>query len=97
MYITDSDDARTGDIVAELVEATVDKIGVNGEIYFHTEAQEWQVGDTVYTRPAMYANGTYIDQVYFLDPYAFIVTIPEPGTATLSLLALAGLAVRRRR
>lgn len=47
----------------------------------------------------LYFEDTYIAAVYSLDPNesATWQMIPEPGTATLSLLALAGLATRRRR
>ena len=47
----------------------------------------------------LYPEKTYIAAVYSLDPNesATWQMIPEPGTATLSLLALAGLATRRRR
>lgn len=51
---------------------------------------------------------TYLDALTIYDGYAtadqawelnkgVLPTIPEPATATLSLLALAGLAARRRR
>ncbi len=96
LYITDSDDTRVGDVVSELVKLTVDKISETGHIYFHSEKEQWQVGQYIYTR-TMYEEGTYIDEIYFLNPSAFVVTIPEPATTTLGMLALAGLAGRRRR
>ena len=46
-----------------------------------------------------YGDNVYIDGVYILDTSVLVnwQLVPEPATATLSLLALAALAVRRRR
>ena len=46
-----------------------------------------------------YGAGTYIDAIFALDASASAgwTLVPEPTTATLSLLALAALAARRRR
>lgn len=43
------------------------------------------------------ANGEYIELISVVDGTATVRYVPEPATATLSLLALAGLAARRRR
>lgn len=46
-----------------------------------------------------YGDNVYIDGIYILDTSVLVnrPLVPEPTTATLSLLALAGLAARRRR
>lgn len=44
------------------------------------------------------ADGNVVENVTLTDDYSYITnTAPEPSTATLSLLALAGLCSRRRR
>ncbi len=53
--------------------------------------------DTVYTIARMNANITQTASVKNLSLAIGDTSIPEPTTATLSLLALAGLAARRRR
>ena len=53
--------------------------------------------DSVYTIASMTAYDNQIASVKSLSLAAGTVSIPEPATATLSLLALAGLAARRRR
>lgn len=47
-------------------------------------------------------QGVYINGIYLLDPsisdeWGLVRSVPEPTTATLSLMALAALAARRRR
>lgn len=53
--------------------------------------------DTVYTIAKMNANNTQTASIKNLSLAIGTDPIPEPSTATLSLLALAGLAARRRR
>ena len=60
------------------------------------------VNDVYYTMAENYFTSEYIDPDVYLvwDASAGVVyldVIPEPATATLSLLALAALAARRRR
>ncbi len=45
----------------------------------------------------VYSKGSYNDASFGASAAALNAAIPEPTTATLSLLALAGLAARRRR
>ena len=82
LWLTDSDD-YDDDPGLFWADVTLDKDGRT--IYFDADD--------------LYPEKTYIAAVYSLDPKesATWQMIPEPGTATLSLLALAGLATRRRR
>jgi hypothetical protein len=84
LWLTDSDDADEIESEETLVSAAV-TLKNDGRFYFEDT-------DT-------YGEGTYIGAVYAFN--ASVTKnwqmIPEPTTATLSLLALAALAARRRR
>lgn len=89
LWITDSDDAQYGLNPNGLFSVEVTQ--KDGMLYIDTPDSTWY--DESYN--------TYITHMYTIDPSVSLLwgmqLIPEPGTATLSLLALAGLAVRRRR
>ena len=76
-----------------------------GSVYFSYDDVTASNDTGIYfTRADRYLTGSdYIDDRTLLvyDSYAGVVylqqAVPEPTTATLSLLALAGLVARRRR
>ncbi len=76
-----------------------------GSVYFgYDEVTASSASGIYYTKADRYITGSdYIDDRTLLvyDSYAGVVylqqAVPEPTTATLSLLALAGLVARRRR
>lgn len=90
LYLTDSDDYENeGDTLFTL---SVELNEEDNKIYFGEKNEN---GDYV----SDYGTNVYIGGIYALDT---TVTqnwqlVPEPTTATLSLLALAALAARRRR
>ncbi len=108
LWLTDSDDYAEEAKVGEIVVGSnrlfaVDVIiasDTEGDTEGDTEAAPagkqkiYFTGDRNY-----YGDGTYIDAVFALDASvsAKWTLVPEPTTATLSLLALAALAARRRR
>lgn len=97
LWLTDSDDAQEKNWHEEndgLFAATVTMS--DGVVYLRTETETWEDGTYVYGR-TWYSDELHyhIDSVFLLDSTAF--SVPEPATATLGLLALTGLAVRRRR
>lgn len=77
------------------------------ELYGFSTGLKWTQGQKQYS--SVDVNTSYVDQVYVfnsamtkddalsLNSQALAAAVPEPATATLSLLALAGLAARRRR
>lgn len=77
--------------------------GTSKELYGTNTGFMWSGG--VSSLNNLYINENYIDTVYLFNQAIDQTTafklntaaIPEPTTATLSLLALAGLAARRRR
>ncbi len=87
LWITDSDDWADSEeeemSYSENEEFTLIKVGITFDE--NDENKMWLTGynDDVY----------YISNVFAFNPKA----LPEPGTATLSLLALAAMAARRRR
>lgn len=100
MWLTDSDDSRIENGKPRLVEATVytDKAKLN-RTYFTTEDVWVPVEgkpDSFYVIGYSEEEKVYIDSVHLLNPNAFSV-VPEPATATLSMMVLMGLAARRRR
>lgn len=98
LWLTDSDDAQSDNWHEEndgLFAAAVEMR--DGVVYLTTEENEqWKNGDYTY-QGTWYSDelDCHINSVFLLDSTAF--SVPEPATATLGLLALTGLAVRRRR
>ena len=91
LWLTDSDDYWA--TTPYLYSATV-ATGEDGKIYITgTEYDKYMMSGSYF------GEGTYIDSVHALmaPSSANWQLVPEPTTATLSLLALAGLAARRRR
>lgn len=100
MWLTDSDDSLIENGKPRLVEATVytDNENLN-RTYFTTEEVLVPVEgkpDYFYVIGYSKEEKVYIDSVHLLNPNAFSV-VPEPATATLSMMVLMGLAARRRR
>ena len=99
LWLTDSDDSafkprggdmtKEGDTLSRLFAVNVVVDNEAGKIRFVHDADP----DDLYVYHVL-GEGVYINSVYVLDPSALV---PEPTTATLSLLALAALAARRRR
>jgi hypothetical protein len=96
-YVTDSDDAittKTGDL--DLFKVAV-KYTEDGSMYLAGPEEEngyWSGAKSVNSLTIIDANETdawNLPRIYLSAP------IPEPSTATLSLLALGCLAIRRRR
>lgn len=97
MYLTDSDDERVGqhglfsvtceakDMLVEVWEGFSTELNV-----LHIESEDVLPG-----------GGKYLGEDVYISDFSWIQSamprIPEPGTATLSLLALAFLSTRRRR
>ena len=78
--------------------------GSTSEIYGTNKDLKWSGG--IGTIESININGNYVEDTYLFrgtvdKDNAFALNaaalVPEPTTATLSLLALAGLAARRRR
>lgn len=91
LWLTDSDDYWS--TTPYLYSATV-ATGEDGKIYITgTEYDKYMKSGSYF------GEGTYIDSVHAImaPSSANWQTVPEPAAATLSLLALAALATRRRR
>ena len=91
LWLTDSDDAQYG----YNEDDGLFSVGVtqrDDKLYFVEGDNDWYA--------KVDAKGVYINHIYALNPAAasdWGLSVPEPATATLSLLALMGLAARRRR
>lgn len=91
LWLTDSDDAQYG----YNEDDGLFSVGVtqrNGKLYFNEDDNDWYAN--------IDAKGVYVNHIYALNPAAasdWGLSVPEPATATLSLMALMGLAARRRR
>lgn len=91
LWLTDSDDAQYG----YNEDDGLFSVGVtqrNGKLYFDEDDNDWYA--------KMDAKGVYVKHIYALNPAAasdWGLSVPEPATATLGLMALMGLAARRRR
>ncbi len=95
LWLTDSDDYWEDG--PNLYSATVET-GADGKMYI--TGTEYDIPETEDTQGWMYfGEGAYIDSVYAINApvSANWQLVPEPTTATLSLLALAALAARRRK
>ena len=87
LWLTDSDDYY----LSENPEARLFEVEV--------ELTTGEKGDQILFKNYYAGDGYYIDSVYVMNASASANwrLVPEPTTTTLSLLALAGLAARRRR
>ncbi len=89
LWLTDSDDNQYGYHADGLFSVAVEQI--DGKMYISTTESAWYTAE----------DKVYIDGILAINPAVSngwgLALIPEPTTTTLSLLALAGLAARRRR
>lgn len=98
LYLTDSDDATVysgGDM--DLFKVNVSYKSYDGKTFLYLEdywnsSQRYVESLTLFDATQTDAWG--MERVYFTAPDP---TVPEPATATLGLMALAALALRRRR
>ena len=89
IWLTDSDDYTDGDRLFS-VSVVVDEAA--NKLYLDDDPDDGRYFCQEYNADV------YIGAIYTIDPtVAATWPVPEPATATLSLLALAALAVRRRR
>ena len=90
LWLTDSDDSQYDWLGLDGL-FTVDVTERDGKLYIVTPGSTWYGAD----------EAVYIDGVFAIDPSVSsawgLPVVPEPATATLSLLALFALARRRRR
>ncbi len=96
LYVTPTTTADTFTSLADGATMLTTYQGVSGSVRHHVwNHASIPSGDGTYKGNGINSwEGYYVtDATYSLSS----VTIPEPATATLSLLALAGLAARRRR
>lgn len=91
IWFTDSDDEKTQLCERTITLKVITQEGENG--------QQEKINRYYFEEETPKDNHVYIAAVFYIDPSesAQWGAIPEPGTATLSLLALAALAARRRR
>lgn len=95
IWLTDSDDYENRIFS---VQVTLDK--EENKIYFGTLVEgEGEEEDDYYSTDYAGIKDIFIGTVFSINPTesAQWTLVPEPSTATLSLLALACLAARRRR
>ena len=89
-----------GDLIVSGKDARITNKGNNneGEQLFTIASVDGQIPDALKDIELQLSfNGSTANTVAMSAGYVATKTIPEPTTATLSLLALAGLAARRRR
>lgn len=90
MWLTDSDDAQYNFNQDGLF--AVDVTTRDDKLYIDTPYSDWYTED----------ENVYISNLFAINPavsteWGIPLAVPEPGTATLSLLGLTGLLARRRR
>lgn len=97
MYLTDSDDERVGQegLFTVTCEAKNMPVEVWQGHYMDLNVLHIESTETLPSGKKYYGEDVYISDVTWL--HATMPRIPEPATATLSLLALAALAAKRRR
>ncbi|MDO5463473.1 MAG: hypothetical protein Q4F40_00925 [Akkermansia sp.] len=92
LWLTDSDDAQY-EIHEDSGLFSVAVTEINGRLYLDEKSEgNWYVDSET--------SGVYVNHIYALNPAEardWGLPVPEPATATLSLMALMGLAARRRR
>ncbi len=90
LWLTDSDDAQHPWLNLDGLFA-VDVKETDGKLYISTPGSTWYAEN----------ESIYVDGIFAIDPSVStawgLTAVPEPATASLSLLALAALAARRRR
>lgn len=107
LWLTDSDDLQYGLNKDGLFHVNLKETEVNVTVNGAAATQTYltfdvQNGDWYYKSEGFTNDTLFIDSVQFFntsvsDSWGLVYHVPEPATATLSLLALAGLAARRRR
>lgn len=97
--------AGDGEIGTSILISVLYKDGTVKSLYGNRASQRWSwnhitevtYADDLMSTPEIIISNTRWTESSLTSLHTELLTIPEPTTATLSLLALAGLAARRRR